>query len=620
MVNNHVHNELGKLRRSMVVQTFGPGSIVDFRADGAPVSAVMAGLEEWDHSFPLRSQDGSQMAFEPRLQQKLGGLIGFRLPPVVTEGPDREGRYDTRSLVAVRFPTWLQCPKCDRLAPAIKWDYDPRYAYRYCSRCTEHTPGRRRVPVIPVRFVMACPAGHLDEFPWDWWVKHKTGCKNRGNLLLKSERPGLSGLIVRCPVCGASKSLEGIFSAAIWRGFKCNGRRPWLRSGEDTCDLQPRVLQRGASNLYFPILESALSIPPWSDRLQDALGLLWSSLVNIKDTAQRAIFISILAENQLKQTLEDLHLSPKELADMIEVRINRCIRDDKPDIKQEEYRQFMEGGDTEPEEGSEFETRDVEIPDYLRPYFNKIVRVIRLREVRAIRGFTRINPPDDENNQNNHNIAPISVERLNWLPAIEVYGEGIFLALDRARLRKWEEHKEVQSRAARIQEGWQKEWITRYNERNTSPIITPRYLLVHTFAHALMRQLTLECGYSSASLRERLYIGEDSKDMAGLLIYTATSDSDGTLGGLQRQGEPERILPAVQAAIRAMEWCSSDPLCIEGMVAAPENHSFASCHACCLAPETSCEQYNRFLDRASLVGRPGNQEIGFFSPMITGDD
>jgi hypothetical protein len=467
---------------------------------------------------------------------------------------------------------------------------------------------------------MACQAGHLDEFPWDWWVKHKTGCKNRGNLLLRSERPGLSGLIVRCPVCGASKSLEGIFSAAIWRGFKCNGRRPWLRTDDDACDLQPRVLQRGASNLYFPVLESALSIPPWSDRLQDALGRHWSDLVEVKDPDQRALFISILARNQLKQTLENLHLSPKELADIIEVRINRCTREDKLGIKQEEYRQFMDGGDIEPEEGSEFETRNVQVPDYLRPYFSKIVRVIRLREVRAIRGFTRINPPEDENNQDNRNIVPISVERLDWLPAIEVRGEGIFLAFDTARLHKWEQQGEVQKRAARIQEGWQEEWNRRYNEGNPSLIITPRYLLVHTWAHALMRQLTLECGYSNASLRERLYVGEDCEDMAGLLIYTATSDSDGTLGGLQRQGEPGRILPTVQAAVHAMEWCSSDPLCIEGMMTAPENHSLAACHACCLAPETSCEQYNRFLNRAFLVGRPENQDIGFFSSMIERGD
>ena len=159
------------------------------------------------------------------------------------------------------------------------------------------------------------------------------------------------------------------------------------------------------------------------------------------------------------------------------------------------------------------------------------------------------------------------------------------------------------------------EWRRRYGEGEPVWQITPRYLLAHTFAHVLMRQLTLECGYSTAALRERLYVSDGNDGMAGLLIYTATSDSDGTLGGLQRQGEAHRIQRAVEAAIAAMEWCSSDPLCIEGMIAGSDGLSLAACHACVLAPETACEQYNRFLDRAVLVGLPGAPDVGFFSPL-----
>ena len=613
MASNRIHNELGNLRRSMVVLTSGPGSIVDFRADGAPVSAVVAGLEEWDHSFPL--PPGEQRVNEPRLQRRLG-VSEFRLPPVIDERSTWRGSNDTRSLVAVRFPIWLQCPRCDRLAPANRWVNDPRKAYRYCPRCTERNPGQRHVPVIPVRFVMACEAGHLDEFPWDWWVNHKSKCNNRNNLLLRSERPGLSGLIVRCPECGASRSMDGIFNAITWRGFRCNGRRPWLRTNSDTCDLQPRALQRGASNLYFPILESALSIPPWSDRLQGELGHYWDAIIKVEDPDDRAKFIRILAQTQLQPILEDLKISPEELADLIEQRRNQYSGDAILEIKHEEYQHFVAGFDIRREEGGEFEIRNVQIPDKLKYYFNRIVRVVRLREVMAIRGFTRINPPGDEHNQN---IAPLSIQRSNWLPAIEVRGEGLFLSFDPVRLRRWEQQRVVQDRAERIHAGWQQEWNNRYGEGEPTPKITPRYLLIHTYAHALMRQLNMECGYSSASLRERIYSGDEGEDMAGLLIYTATSDSDGTLGGLQRQGEPTRISRTAIAAIRAMEWCSSDPLCIERTVT-PENHSLAACHACCLAPETSCEQYNRFLDRAMIVGLPNRPEVGFFSSVLRGDD
>ena len=252
-------------------------------------------------------------------------------------------------------------------------------------------------------------------------------------------------------------------------------------------------------------------------------------------------------------------------------------------------------------------------PDTLRPYFSRIVRVVRLREVRALKGFTRINPPGDEDSPD---IAPIAVGDPGWLPAIEVRGEGVFLAFNQETLRPWEMQDIVEGRAQRVHRAWHIEWQERYGEGDPPWRITQRYLLAHTFAHALMRQLTLECGYSTAALRERLYVSDGDDGMAGLLIYTATSDSDGTLGGLQRQGEAHRIERAVEAAVRSMEWCSSDPLCVEGMIAGSDGLSLAACHACVLAPETACEQYNRFLDRALLVGLPDTPEVGFFSSLL----
>lgn len=605
--------ELGDLRRSTVVMTFGPGSVVDFRAEGAPISAVVAGLEEWDSSFPPSGLRNPQVVFEPRLQRQLR-VSGFRLPPVVDESyRDSEGNPDRRSLVAVRFPIWLQCPQCDRVAPSYRWSYDPGNASSFCPRCTAKSPGKQKIHVIPVRFVMACEKGHLDEFPWHWWVNHNTKCKkNNDVLLLQSKGPGLSGLILSCPECGASKSMEGIFSLQNWKGLRCMGKRPWLRTDSETCEVQPRILQRGASNLYFPVLVSALSIPPWSDRLQEALGMYWDSIVNV-DPKQTRSFIEMLVQGPLQTVPEELGLTLDELVKRIEARLNRYKDYSILNIRQEEYRQLVSGLAAKYEENSEFEVRNVPVPDDLNQYFSNIVRVVRLREVKALRGFTRINPPGDENDTN---IVPLSIQKTNWLPAIEVRGEGIFLAFNSQHLKEWETRKEFKERSKIIHDSWQKEWAERYGDGEPSPLITPRYLLIHTWAHALMRQLTLECGYSSASLRERLYISEGENQMAGLLIYTATSDSDGTLGGLQRQGEPEKISRTVRAAVKAMEWCSSDPLCIEGMVAASENHSLAACHACCLAPETSCEQFNRFLDRATLVGLPEKPDSGYFSSML----
>lgn len=610
------NNRLGELRRSAAVMTFGPGSVVDFRADGAPVSAVAAGLDEWDRSFPPAGLLNPQRITEPRLQRKLG-VGGFRLPPVVDENwRDKNGNPDDRTLVAARFPEWLQCPQCDRLAPAGKWAHDPGRAYRYCASCTRKTPGHRKVFAVPIRFVMACAKGHLDDFPWHFWVGHKADCKKKENadLYLRSERPGLAGLVLGCRECNARRPMDGVFSARTWQGFRCRGRRPWLAAPNETCDCEPRALQRGASNLYFPVIESALSIPPWSDAVQEALGIYWNSIVNVVPD-QRSTFIGILAQGELGPVLRELGLSPDELAQQVEERLSRYNDEAILNIRQEEYRQFVSGADTQEKDAREFEVRNVRMPESLRPFLSRVVRVVRLREVRALKGFTRINPPGDENSSD---IAAISVVGLDWLPAVEVRGEGIFLAFNAETLRAWEQQEAVAERARKIDEAWQIEWKRRYGEDAPSWRITPRYLLAHTFAHALMRQLTLECGYSTAALRERLYVSDGDDGMAGLLIYTATSDSDGTLGGLQRQGEPARIERAVEAAIRAMEWCSSDPLCIEGMIAGSDGLSLAACHACVLAPETACEEYNRFLDRAALVGLPDAPIVGFFSDILRG--
>jgi hypothetical protein len=606
-------NELGPLRRSAAATTFGPGAIVDFRAGEATVSAVVAGLEEWDQNFPPKGMLHPQAIREERLQKKLK-VRGFRLPPI--RDPAREADAE-RALVAVRFPSWLQCPQCDRIAPEARWNYEPGRAGRICQECTNKAPSRQNVFVIPVRFVMACEFGHLDEFPWQIWVGHRESCTNRnGHLTLRSEQAGLAGLILSCPKCNARRSMDGIFSKETWQRFSdCRGRRPWLAGAHETCTHKPRAVQRGASNLYFPVIESALSIPPWSDRLQEALGVHWDTIVRT-DSEDRAQYIRILAKADLAAVLQELQLSAEQLAAEVERRLGAQDVIDTDNLRIEEYRQFTSGVVVQGLD-REFEIRPQLVPAALQKWFSRLVKVTRLREVRALTGFTRIQPPGDSTDTH---IAPLAATPgLDWLPAIEVRGEGIFLEFAHAELTAWEAGTGAMSRAAEIHARWTKEWKARHGEDSLPPrAITPRFLLVHTFAHALMRQLTLDCGYSSTALRERLYVDGGSAAMAGLLIYTATTDDDGTLGGLQREGDPIRIERSVRAAIKSQTWCSSDPLCIENVLSGDDGLSLAACHSCVLSPETSCEEFNRFLDRATLVGTPVDQSIGYFTGLIGG--
>lgn len=604
-------NDLKDLRRSAVVSTYGPGAVVDFRSENAPVSGVVAGLEEWDRSFPPAGMANPQRIHEERLQKKLG-VLGFRLPPVISDRKNRDEPPDTRRLVAVRFPEWLQCPSCDRISPAGRWANDLGKAYRYCGPCTNRTPGGAKIYVIPVRFVLACERGHLDEFPWDWWVGHKPDCRNRNkSLLLRSEGPGLAGLILSCESCGERRPMDGIFSKQVWTRFsRCSGKRPWLCDADEGCDRHPVAVQRGASNLYFPVTESALSIPPWTDRMQEMLGTWWSTLAGIEDPAFRMRYIEVTPD--LKQALDELGMTPDQLAEAIERRLRHYNQIDTDDLRPAEYRQFLEDPGNRTDREQEFEIRRETIPASLTPWIASVVRAVRLREVRAITGFTRIHPPGDA-----ETVSSLSSVKLPWLPAIEVRGEGIFLALNEKRLSEWERRPSVIARTASCVAQQRRDWEARTGGNGDPPFeLTSRYMLCHTFAHALMRQLTLECGYSAASLNERIYASAGDTPMAGILIYTATADADGTLGGLQRQGRTERFEGIVRRAVQALEWCSSDPLCITDMMGALSSYSHSACHACVLAPETSCETFNHYLDRGFLTGIPGEPETGFFSELI----
>ena len=280
--------------------------------------------------------------------------------------------------------------------------------------------------------------------------------------------------------------------------------------------------------------------------------MYWSSIINAKPE-DREKHIEFLARGDLAAVMEDLGLSPHELTMHVEDRLERLSNDSILDIRQEEYRQFVSGTDTNVSDSREFEVRNVAVPDLLQRFLKRIARVVRLREVRALKGFTRINPPGDEESPE---IAAISVAKLEWLPAVEVRGEGIFLSFNPDSLHEWETRQDVMERAHRVDAAWRIDWHQRYGDREPNRTISPRFLLAHGFAHALMRQLTLDCGYSTAALRERLYVSDKEDSMAGILIYTSTSDSDGTLGGLQRQGEAHRIERTVVAAMHAMEWCS----------------------------------------------------------------
>lgn len=603
-------NYIGSLRRSRAAHTAGPGAVVDFRAGGgAPVSVIAAGLDEWEKRerqghFELVSIQ------EPRLQ-KLLHVSHFKLPPAPPEEPSG-GEVPEETLTGVRFPGWLLCPECDILKPVRRWTSNPGDPAPYCAPCTSARDEDRRVNVIPARFIVTCERGHIDEFPWNHWVGHKEQCSGRGYLRLTNpgKGAGLRGLILSCTECEASRSMAGCFAKEAFEGqIQCSGRRPWLVDADEDCDLPPRAVLRGASNLYFPLVDSAIDIPPWSEAFQKRLGHYWEDLRRAENSRDRRELI------RLTRLHERLDMSLDDLAAEVEQRIGMIAEATEETIRRDEYKSFAGLAWHHGDSSDEFQVSQESVPVDIAPWIERVARVTRLREVRALRGFTRLTPPESVTRDDERICALSTMGNPQWLPAVEVRGEGIFLELADDGVREWEHQSQARERAGELDSRWQEYFRQRFDAEPDREI-TPRFLLIHSLAHALMRQLTIECGYSTASLRERLYVGDGEMLMAGLLIYTATTDADGTLGGLSRQGEAQRIGPLLEDAIESMEWCSSDPLCITGQLTISEPMNMAACHCCQLAPETSCEEFNRFLDRAMLVGTPDEPEVGYFRPMI----
>jgi hypothetical protein len=276
-------------------------------------------------------------------------------------------------------------------------------------------------------------------------------------------------------------------------------------------------------------------------------------------------------------------------------------------LRFEEYEALLRGlGETSSLD--EFVCLDVgELPAAVSPWFAKASAAKRLREVRALRAFTRVAPPDPADHSH---WARLSAEPMGWLPGMVVRGEGIFLVLDEDALAAWESRPDVIKRCEPINSTYE-DRFERFGAE-ADRVISPRFMLLHTLAHVVITQLSLECGYPAASLRERIYA---SDRMAGILIYTAAADSAGSMGGLIAQSEPERLGATLQDAVVRASWCSADPLCIESEATGVDSLNLAACHACCLLPETSCEEMNVFLDRGLLVGIPGDEGLGYFHGM-----
>jgi len=259
-----------------------------------------------------------------------------------------------------------------------------------------------------------------------------------------------------------------------------------------------------------------------------------------------------------------------------------------------------------------FMSKKVSVPKGFNETIERVLLLERLREVNALLGFTRVEAPEEGRGDDAAPRARLSRSAPDFVPATQVHGEGIFIQFKRDRLEAWAERESVKERDAMLlrgHRGWRHKRKLDPNEGYPGV----RHLLLHTFAHSVIRELALQCGYNAASIRERIYANvSDENNQAGVLIYTAAADSDGTLGGLVELGKPENLEPILSQALDRARICASDPLCSEHDPSKDQSLHGAACHACALVSETSCETGNRHLDRALLVPTLEVSDAAFF--------
>lgn len=697
-----------EIRTSQTIHTYGPGAIADFPelsvlilSHDIPQKGVLGGDEHytnavyWGEDFesPVNRIDDDRLA------------IAFSVECFVT-APTTDS-INKAKIQSIRFPSILQCPVTGQLFDARELEQNEDNYLDRRNRAGKNvdetftgfdSPNFSKRKLIPVRFIIATEGGHLDDFPFDWYIHtrlklyneigkgNKLYLKNSGssatlkNIKLESRHRDTNALL-------GSVTLEKIFDQEdtfvdlkepfgdYMQYVKNKLPKPWYgrnskatsSSGKHIKDFRrfqinnliyppysiedsdevkkmqlakyPRTLLRGAGNLYFPIVYKGISLPKngyspslpedFVLRLKKAIAS-WEDFIDNKQDVDEYI---PLLKKTFDKRFKDLPYDISEVLNYAEKYFEKSkeekVQLTAQELRKQEFDCFL-NENVISKKNEWYDSRIVDGSSYklgLPNLIEKVVLLDKIKELKIFRGFTRIKPLmfEDLIFDNPENVTgrrraeldriqdPRSESTTNTLPCTEVRGEGIFIKFNNSILHNWENKQEVKERF-RIIERNNNDYRASYG-LEPDEVLTARYILLHTLSHILINELSIECGYGSSSLSEIIYSGNlKEPNMNGILIYTSTSDSEGTLGGLVEKGEPTFLSNVFEKALGKASWCSSDPLCLDNTSGKGfMGLNLGACHSCCLLPETSCCNMNKFLDRGMLIGTLDNPMIGLFS-------
>ena len=510
------YKKLGEIRPNQLITTYGPGSIMDAVND----SLTVLDIEYWD-----TNNIGKEIR-DARLASYMNVRRFFM--------PKTGGKED---IPVVSFPYYHVCSK-----GTCKFLFDMRDYFdmdQYKKNQGEVKCPKCGFPAYPSRFITVCEDGHMDDFPWRWWVHHgETSCKEDMYLKSMGNTSSLAELRVECN-CGARRVMSGAMQKEKFAGLCCSGNHPH-RPGAKAKICKKSVIpsQRGASNVYFTVTRNAISIPPWTNPINDIMDVQRATIETLVEAMGEEAGLSFAYQKYFgdKYSYEDFKAAYDRLSQNIK---------EFTELKEMEYAVKLKCSSGE-----------------------------------------------------------------KWLPAVEINGEGVFIELNKEKINQWMQIETVKFRSDKYEECYaaycQKKGWENFKPRNAE------YVLLHTLSHMLIKEMSMQSGYSSSALHERIY---SSENMCGILIYTGAADKEGSLGGLVELGGMNKFLPLLKGALENGLTCTTDPECFMKNPTS-ERLNGAACHSCTMISETACENGNRLLDRALVVPVPEHEEMGYFRELV----
>jgi len=588
------------LRRSQFITTYGPGAILEGKQGPRVIPAL-----ELSSLFSNRPVSSFEIT-DSRLSKALLGDAGIlRLPANAELGlPDSIEIYETSS-----FPAWALCTRHQVLYHKQPRVGNPRQACPRCPLSSSEREAWQQVRRQAIRFVQVCLMGHLDDVNWVGIVKHQRQRCQPSYLYWQGAGSSLRNITIVCPDCDGTVNLALAYSLPL----TCTGRFPERGAARPGCDAEAKMIQRGASNLRIAELYSSLTIPPADTRLSRLLetSAIRGALALVPVSTKQeliAMLRKLVSARSVGPTLvtEVSRYNEQELLAAV-AQMKSPIPESNRELRQQEFEALKRAAVTgsPPQSSStpgappQFEVVRADIREFPGPLGRRlrITPVSRLRVVMVQKGYRRLDPLTGEVVE----CVYVDDQGNSWYPGTELSGEGLFIDLVPSSLVNGYHFPLKQDRM------WLNAWRDpiRYRQRIQVPsddqdYLHPVFVWWHTLAHRLMNALSIDSGYSSAAVRERVYVDIDEETAVasgGILLYTAQPGGDGTLGGMiALVPQFDRVL---RVALNTVDGCSNDPLCGEVQFDVGK-YNGAACYACQLVSETSCEHRNTRLDRNLL--------------------